>query len=242
MGIIRIDYHCFDFVLRFGRGGKEGRVLERELFSFLENSAEAAFALRKTGEICFWSHASEDLFGYPANEALGKTCCVLLHGLDSLGTEVCLNRLTVMKDADRRFGVPAFDLSVTNSDGERIWISLSTLVYHNDRTGASLLVHLAHDISARKRRESLLNRMTELLREVSVKADDPALLPPVGVLSTREVHLLRMFASGLTAPQVVEELQITPQTLRNHLHHINCKLRTHNRLEAVTHAIQRKLI
>ena len=30
--------------------------------------------------------------------------------------------------------------------------------------------------------------------------------------------------------------------LRNHLHHINQKLRTHNRLEAVMNAIQRKLI
>ncbi|MGH9588080.1 MAG: PAS domain S-box protein [Acidobacteriaceae bacterium] len=217
-------------------------MLETELFAFLENSAEAAFALRRTGEICFWNHASAELFGYPAKEAFGKTCCALLHGLDSLGTEVCLNHATVMGDAGRRAGVPAFDLNVTTSDGKRTWISLSTLVYRNPRTGASLLVHLAHDISARKKREDLLTRMTELLREVSVKVDDPAIRPPVGILSTREVQLLRMFASGLTAPQVVEKLQITPQTLRNHLHHVNCKLRTHNRLEAVTHAIQRKLI
>ena len=37
-------------------------------------------------------------------------------------------------------------------------------------------------------------------------------------------------------------LKISPQTLRNHLHHINDKLRTHNRLEAVTHAQRRGLI
>jgi DNA-binding CsgD family transcriptional regulator len=30
--------------------------------------------------------------------------------------------------------------------------------------------------------------------------------------------------------------------LRNHLHHINRKLRTHSRLEAVTHAQQRGLL
>ena len=33
---------------------------------------------------------------------------------------------------------------------------------------------------------------------------------------------------------IARTLGITAQTLRNHLHHINRKLRTHNRLEAVT--------
>ncbi|HKU61032.1 MAG TPA: LuxR C-terminal-related transcriptional regulator [Gemmatimonadales bacterium] len=37
-------------------------------------------------------------------------------------------------------------------------------------------------------------------------------------------------------------LKISAQTLRNHLHHINRKLRTHNRLEAVTHAQRRGLL
>ncbi|MEO7963967.1 MAG: LuxR C-terminal-related transcriptional regulator [Gemmatimonadaceae bacterium] len=35
---------------------------------------------------------------------------------------------------------------------------------------------------------------------------------------------------------------MSPQTLRNHLRHIKQKLRTHNRLEAVTHAQRRGLI
>lgn len=36
--------------------------------------------------------------------------------------------------------------------------------------------------------------------------------------------------------------QLGGQTLRNHLHHINRKLHTHTRLEAVTHAQRRGLI
>lgn len=45
-----------------------------------------------------------------------------------------------------------------------------------------------------------------------------------------------------TLPQLLKDMEITLQTLRDHLHHINQKLHTHNRLEAVTHAIQRKLV
>ena len=54
--------------------------------------------------------------------------------------------------------------------------------------------------------------------------------------------MLRRFADGKSPVDIARELEISAQTLRNHLHHINQKLGTHNRLEAVTHAIRRKLI
>jgi DNA-binding CsgD family transcriptional regulator len=61
-------------------------------------------------------------------------------------------------------------------------------------------------------------------------------------LSSQELEILRMFAAGNDAPKIAKALGISSQTLRNHLHHVNKKLRTHNRLEAVTHALQRRLI
>jgi DNA-binding CsgD family transcriptional regulator len=54
--------------------------------------------------------------------------------------------------------------------------------------------------------------------------------------------VLRAFESGQTPAQVSRALRISAQTLRNHLHHINQKLGTHNRLEAVMHAVRRRLI
>lgn len=65
---------------------------------------------------------------------------------------------------------------------------------------------------------------------------------PISALSEHEKGILRLFSSGKNAAQIARNLEITPQTLRNHLHHINQKLRTHNRLEVVTHATQRKLL
>ena len=41
---------------------------------------------------------------------------------------------------------------------------------------------------------------------------------------------------------IARRLSISAQTLRNHLHHINRKLRIHNRLAAVTHMQRRGLI
>src|SRR6185437_322406 len=148
-------------------------MLESELFAFLDNTAEAVFAVRETEEICFWNHAAEVLFGYPEKEVLGRTCRAVLRGVDSLGIEVCLHRSDIMKFPGSRSTIPNFDLSVTTFHGQRIWISFSTLVYRNERTGTSLLVHFAHDISFRKKREELLYRMTELSKEINSMVEDP---------------------------------------------------------------------
>jgi len=65
---------------------------------------------------------------------------------------------------------------------------------------------------------------------------------PVELLTQQERRILELFARGSSSTAVARRLRISTQTLRNHLHRINRKLRTHSRLEAVTHAQQRGLI
>ena len=217
-------------------------MLEAELFAFLENTTDAVFAVRETGEICFWNRAARDLFGYPDEEVLGKTCSGILHGVGALGTEVCHERCVEMQCTLHPKPMPNFDLSVTTRDGERKWVNISTISYLNRRTQSTLIVHMARDISAQKTREEMFRKMIAVSREVCAMEDRPNGAAPVAPLSSQELEILRMFAAGSDAPRISKALGISPQTLRNHLHHINRKLRTHNRLEAVTHALQRRLI
>jgi PAS domain S-box-containing protein len=217
-------------------------MLEAELFAFLENTADAVFAVRETGEICFWNHAAEALFGHPAEEVFGRTCSNVLHGIGALGTDVCHEGCAALRCAKPGSHTPNFDLNVTTRNGERIWVNLSSISYLNRRTGKSLLVHLVRDINAQKKREEVLGRMVAICKEVTNLEDAVTGTAPVVPLSSQELEILRMFAIGAAAPRIAQALGISPQTLRNHLHHINQKLRTHNRLEAVTHALQRHLI
>jgi DNA-binding CsgD family transcriptional regulator len=120
-------------------------------------------------------------------------------------------------------------------------VNVSTIVFDNRRTGRRLLVRLARDIDQRRRNEELLNRMVEAARRVVALTDD-AHHAPVESLSEQERRILKLFAEGSNSTTIARKLRISPQTLRNHLHHINQKLRTHNRLEAVTHAQRRGLI
>lgn len=217
-------------------------MLEAELFAFLENTADAVFAVREAGEICFWNHAAVMLFGHSVEDVLGKTCSDVLHGIGALGTEVCHEGCAALRCAKPATPLLNFDLNVTTCGEERIWVNLSSISYLNRRTGKSLLVHLVRNINAQKKREEVFGRMVAISKEIADLDDMIGAAAPVAPLSSQELEILKMFAVGATAPRIAKALGISPQTLRNHLHHINQKLRTHNRLEAVMHALQRRLI
>ena len=62
-------------------------MLESELFTLLEQTADAAYTVTEHGEICSWNRAAERLFGYAATEVLGKHIEDVLDAYDVLGTE-----------------------------------------------------------------------------------------------------------------------------------------------------------
>jgi PAS domain S-box-containing protein len=217
-------------------------VLERELFDLLEGTSDAAFAISNEDEICSWNKAAETLFGYSAAEALNKTLPSLLHGRGPLGNEMQVEDSSVRCRAEKHLAIPNFDLEVKVRSGRRIWVNVSTIVYENPRNHRRLIVHLAHDVTDRKRLEELLQKMMDVSRQLS-NLTEVAMRPvPVNPLSKQEKEILRSFSMGKNSTEIARTRKITLQTLRNHLHHINRKLHTHNRLEAVTHAMLRKLL
>lgn len=216
-------------------------MLENELFALLEQTTDAAFAVTDEGEIVSWNKAAEKLFGHPAHSVLHKTCYEVLEGIDPLGTQVCHDHCSVSECSVEK-EIPNFDMSVRNYKGERLWINMSTLVFESQRHGRRLLLHLAHDITEQKKTETLVHTMLELSKQLTSAGETAVRAAPVSPISEQEKQILRLFAEGKDSDEIVHTLAISAQTLRNHLHHINQKLRTHNRLEAVMNAIQRKLI
>jgi PAS domain S-box-containing protein len=219
-------------------------VLESELFSLLERTSDAAYTVNTHGEICSWNAAAEKLFGYAAEDVLGRNIDDVLDARDVLGTAA----LSGGTDAAARQysegtgGIGHFDLNVKTESNTRIWINVSTLIFDNPRTGRRLFARLARDVDQRRRRERLLDSMVEQARQIVALTEDKSEHAPVDDLSDQERRILKLFSAGGSPASIARELEISPQTLRNHLHHINRKLRTHTRLEAVTHAQRRGLI
>lgn len=219
-------------------------MLEAELFALLEHTADAAYTVTEGGEICSWNAAAERLFGYAASDVVGKNIDDVLEARDALGTEALAGGLEA---ATRRWdgksgGIASFDLEVRARSRGRIWVNVSTIVFDNRRTRRRLFVRLARDITPRRTREELSNRLLEVARQLVSLTDGATDHTPVEPLSEQERRILKLFADGSSSTTIARTLRISAQTLRNHLHHINRKLRTHNRLEAVTHAQLRGLL
>jgi len=217
-------------------------VFASDVYKLLEGAADAAFVVTLESEICFWNAAAERLFGYPAADVLNRTCNDVLKGKSALGVSVCTGEHSVQHCAAHTESIPAFDLEVTTRCGQRKWINVSTIVFEDSRLHRRLIVHLSHDISKRKEVEQAFSKMTELSKKVVSIGETQPLLAPVESLSDQEHRILTLFAKAKNSGQVAKDLGITLPTLRNHLHAINQKLRTHNRLEAVLHAMRRGLI
>jgi PAS domain S-box-containing protein len=216
-------------------------MLERDLFEFLERTADAAFTLTDSGEICSWNAGAEHLFGYAPAEVLGKTCFELFDGRGAFGARVCSEQCHVRDCAIAHTPVADFDLEVKTRSGGRVWVNVSTVV-QEDSSGRRRIVHLARSIAARKRSEVLVERMLRISKQLTDVAQDSVRPAPVAPLSAQERRVLRCLSEGKSPAATAQHLCISPQTLRNHLHHINQKLGTHNRLEAVIHALRRQLI
>ncbi len=219
-------------------------MLDLELFALLEHTADASYTVTGDGEICSWNTAAERLFGYAAAEVVGRNIDDVLDAHDSLGTDA----LAGGADAAARQwvattgGIVAFDLDIRTRRGDRRWINVSTIVFENQRTRRRLFVRMARDVDHGRRKEALLGQMLAAARQVVAINEEASDQAPVIVLSTQEKTILSLFAQGRNSTAIARHLKISPQTLRNHLHHINRKLRTHTRLEAVTHAQRRGLI
>jgi PAS domain S-box-containing protein len=209
------------------------------LLRSLERCAEPAFTLTACGEIRTWNAAAEALFGYPASEVLHRPVESVLQPRGRLGKSI---GEAYFAGAVQNGYAAAMDMQVNTKSGRRIWIGVSVLVFDMTRSSPAMIVHLAHDITSDVRRERLVRRFADIARKVSSANEDDERLVPVTPLSDQEARILRALGEGKAPAEIADAFAISAQTFRNHLHHVNQKLGTHNRLEAVIHATRRKLI
>jgi LuxR family maltose regulon positive regulatory protein len=74
---------------------------------------------------------------------------------------------------------------------------------------------------------------SQLLATFEIETEDEGLVEP---LSDRELEVLRLLGTDLSAPEIAAELVVSANTVRTHIKHIYSKLDTHSRYEAVQRA------
>ncbi|HEY0283588.1 MAG TPA: PAS domain S-box protein [Rhizomicrobium sp.] len=211
------------------------------LGKILDCTADAGFATNREGVIRVWNRSAERLLGYGASEALNTTCADLLscHTNTSPHCKQC----GVISQCILGSTIPNYDTKVRTASGALIWINVSIIVYQNEQNDGDLLVvHLVRDITRQKEAAQLSQQLVELVRQIAQTSRIEERLAPILPLTEQEHSILRDIGEGKHPTVVARERQITPGTLRNHLHKVNQKLGTRNRLEAVLEAKRRGVI
>ena len=65
----------------------------RELFTLLDHSGDAAFAVDPQGLVCYWSPGVEGLLGVPGKDALSRNCEDVIRGEDGMGHKICASKI-----------------------------------------------------------------------------------------------------------------------------------------------------
>jgi PAS domain S-box-containing protein len=219
---------------------------ESDIYALLEGASEAAFVVDSSGTICFWSRNAEALFGQPAEQVLGKPCAAVVGGLDSTGRRVCTQDCAILEICRTSTQVAPYDVEIKTKSGRR-WVNVSILVAQFTPGGRRMMIHLMRDIDARKKIEILTKeiavRVGKLTHQQAEEIIEPARAPvPVVNLTPRELRILDDLSQGKGTGTIARDLQISPVTVRNHIHRVLGKLGVHTRLEAVIRAARERII
>lgn len=177
----------------------------------------ACMAVDAELRIVGWSTTMADVTGIAGPDMLGRRCWEVIAGHDERGEAVCMPDCQVARETWSAGGARRLRL-VVPCGGGRVEVEMSTSKALVE--GAAVLVHVFH-------RRGL--RFTDAT-------------PHVVSLTPRQREVLVLLGEGLSTAAIAARLDLSKETVRNHVRAVLQELGAHSRLEAVIEARRRGLL
>ncbi len=156
--------------VRAVRSPKKELASHRNHTSFIVNMAhhipDAMIALNNRFNIIGWNTAAEHIFGWKADEAVGKNFNRLLKTKPTVNGKS--NPLTIT----RRMGKWSGEVTRVRKDGVRIWVWSSVSVVRNEEGNPIGFICISRDVTERKRTDEKLRESQAKLASVVNSAMD----------------------------------------------------------------------
>jgi len=243
-------------VHRMPTGGRRRATPVEEPVAFpnvatiVANAARAAIAADSKNRILHWNDGAIELFGFTAEEAIGRNFQQVIQARDVHG-----NRLSAAHGAFHemvRIGEApqSFEIAIITATGKMVRVAVSVVVVLGPQTGEYALVYLMTPMHRRRRADEAIDRLLAQTNLPGVTV--PGTSMPTGAeqrgtrkkprLTRRQLEVLLLLAEGKTSGEIAEELNISVHTVRTHIQGILRTLGAANRLEAVSRALHERII
>jgi len=209
------------------------RLEDSGLFHALAGAGDGACAVASDRRILLWNSSAERLLGYPAEEAVGRSCCEIFQG--TAPRRACPH-IAAAEGTGRNGSV---DLRVRRKTGEPLWLNVSTLTLPPENGEGPVTIHLFRRSAPVLHEGAPASASTPASPDVATSSTpglDAAAAEGTGPLTPRETEVLKLLASGANTKIAAQRLGVSPSTIRNHVQNMFMKLGVHSRLEAVAYA------
>ena len=125
------------------------------LFAIVASSTEAIIGTALDGTITHWNPAAERVYGYRADEAIGRSVVMLAP------PELVNDAVGLLERVRRGERVEAYETTRLTKDGCRIDVSIGTSPVFDAAGNVVAASSIAHDVTERKRAERQLRAATE---------------------------------------------------------------------------------
>jgi DNA-binding CsgD family transcriptional regulator len=176
----------------------------------------------------------------PEAEPAVAVAVYYVRGLLELARGRDADALTAYQAAERLAGHVAATHYLIPPARARLLQALERTLDIAEPDGALLtfLLHPAPGLLERHARQrtahpSLIAEILSLLAGKTPAPPTAAAQPPREPLSETEIRVLRYLPTNLPAPEIANELHVSPNTVKTHVRHLHAKLGTHRRREAV---------
>jgi PAS domain S-box-containing protein len=131
----------------------------------LQNVRDSIIVTDDRGQVIYWNQGAQAIFGYSADEMLGKSLAVLYPGLDAASYRADLEKVTAGTDY-------VGEWKGNRKDGTLVWVDIKTTLFRNAAGEPIGFIGVASDITERKLAEE---RLTAQYRVTSVLAESETL-------------------------------------------------------------------
>jgi PAS domain S-box-containing protein len=228
----------------------EAPVIFPNVRTIVGNAARAAVAVGPDNRISHWNVAAIELFGFTEDEVVGRNLQQVIQARDVHGNRLAadhgaLHQMIAIGEAPQ-----SFELAIITATGKMLRVAVSVVVVLGPKPREYTLVYLMTQMHRRRRADEAIDRLL-------AQANVPGITVPgtpgtTGAeqrgtgkkprLTRRQLQVLLLVAEGKNSDDIAAELGISIFTVRTHIQGILRTFGAANRLEAVSRALQERLI